>query len=132
MMLFALILAFFWISQILKALSASAGMSDYVRAPTIFWWVRIFDLGVFIPLIIISSYVFLTRPHTGGYAIMLMMMGALMLAFPVIAGSVLFTILFSQQTADIQGFIFFFIMTLPIFPSYFYLIKEKVFLKKIK
>jgi hypothetical protein len=122
--LFAVILSFLWVSQILTV-SSAGGAVNYDRAPTVFWWIRIFDLGLVIPLAIISLYTYATRPRTGGYGILLLGMGSLMLAFPVVAGSLLFAYFLIPNSANALEVGFFVLMTVPIFPAYIYLVKPR-------
>ena len=122
--LFAVVLSILWISQITAAVSAG-GAGNYERAPTVFWWIRIFDLGIVIPLAIISLYAYATRRRTGGYGILLLGVGSLMLAFPVVAGSLLFVFFLVPKSANIMEVGFFVLMTVPIFPAFIYIVKPK-------
>jgi hypothetical protein len=123
---FAVILATIWITQIAKVLAAGSAVKAYYRSPTVFWWIRIFDLSIVIPLALISVYAFVTRKTSGGYRLLLLGVGSLLLAFPVVAGSQLYTYLMLPGATSIVEIVFFLIMTLPIFPSYIYLARMLV------
>ena len=118
---FAVILATIWVMQIAKVLAEGSAVKAYYRAPTVFWWIRIFDLSIVIPIALVSVYAFVTRKTSGGYGLLLLGVGSLLLAFPVVAGSQLYTYLMLPGASSIVEIVFFVIMTLPIFPSYVYL-----------
>ncbi len=124
-LLFAVILSILWISQIFAAISRE-GLASYDRAPTVFWWIRIFDCGIVIPLAIMSLYAYSTRRRTGGYGILLLGVGSLMLAFPVVAGSLVFVFFLVPGSANFVEVGFFVLMTVPIFPAFIYLVKPKL------
>jgi succinate dehydrogenase/fumarate reductase cytochrome b subunit len=124
-LLFVTLLAWIWISQILRVLAAGNAVENYYRAPTVFWWIRIFDLSIVIPLACISMYAFVTRKNSGGYGLLLLGVGSLLLAFPVVAGSQLYAYAMTPSLSTGIEIVFFVVLTVPIFPSYFYLVKGK-------
>ena len=124
LILFVLIIAALWISQILSAIADPWTNKSYLRAPTVFWWIRIFDLSILIPLVLISIYAFVFRRNNGGYGMLLLGTGTLMLAFPVIGGSLLFTYFLVPGETKIQELIFFLAMCIPIWPTYIHLVRQ--------
>ena len=123
---FAVILSTIWIVQIARVLSEGNAAKPYFRSPTVFWWIRRFDLSIVIPLALASVYAFVTRKNSGGYGLLLLGTGSLLLAFPVVAGSQLYTYIVLPGASNIIEIIFFLVVTLPIFPSYLYLARRLV------
>lgn len=60
---FLLVFASMWIKEVLEVI-ATGTTRAYDASPTMFWVVRVFDLGFSIPLGLISVYLLWTRPRT--------------------------------------------------------------------
>lgn len=60
---FLLVFASMWIKEVLEVI-ATGTTRAYDASPTMFWVVRMFDLGFSIPLGLISVYLLWTRPRT--------------------------------------------------------------------
>jgi hypothetical protein len=121
---FTAFLSVLWISQILNVLTDGVTVQAYFRAPTVFWWIRIFDLGAVVPLILLSLYAFITRRGSGGYALLLLGVGSLMSAAPVLAGSQIYAYTALPASGNLAEVLFFSAVALPVFPCYIYLIRH--------
>ena len=121
---FAVFLSILWISQIFRVLASGATIPAYYRAPTVFWWIRILDLSAVVPLVLLSLYAFITRRNSGGYALLLLGVGSLMSAAPVLAGSQLYAYAALPTSGNMVEVLFFSAVALPVFPCYFYLIRH--------
>lgn len=121
---FAVLLLALWLVQIANVLANGVAVKAYYRAPTVFWWIRIFDIAAVVPLILLSSYAFITRRNSGGYALLLLGVGSLMLAAPVIAGSQIYAFITLPESGNIVEILFFSVVTLPVFFCYSYLIRH--------
>jgi hypothetical protein len=60
-LLFIMLFAGMWISEVRSVLISSTSRG-YDEAPTVFWVIRYLDLGISIPLALLSIYMLLTRP----------------------------------------------------------------------
>jgi len=63
--IFLLVFAFQWILEVREVLqTGNTSSGSYLAAPTVFWVIRYFDLGISIPLGFISLYLLATRTKT--------------------------------------------------------------------
>jgi hypothetical protein len=72
-LLFIMLFAGMWISEVRSVLISSTSRG-YDEAPTVFWVIRYLDLGISIPLALLSIYMLLTRP-SGSVGIQLLLYG---------------------------------------------------------
>ncbi|HUI72190.1 MAG TPA: hypothetical protein VL354_16845 [Spirochaetia bacterium] len=121
-----MLLSVLWISQILNVLAVGVAVKAYYRAPTVFWWIRIFDIAAVVPLVLLSLHAFVTRRDSSGYAFLLLAVGSLMAAAPVIAGSQIYTLATLPGSVSLIEVLFFSAGTLPVFPCYGYLVKQAI------
>src|SRR4030066_144624 len=72
---FLLMFAAMWISELLQVVSTGDTSSgSYGDAPTVFWVIRYFDLGVTIPLGFLALFLLLTKPERS-YSMILLFFG---------------------------------------------------------
>ena len=72
-LLFIMLFAGMWISEVRSVLTSGTSRG-YDEAPTVFWVIRYLDLGISIPLALLSIYMLLTRP-SGSVGIQLLLYG---------------------------------------------------------
>ncbi len=75
MMLFLLVFALMWLSELSEVMSTGdTSTGSYEATPTLWWTVRYLDLGITIPLGVIGLFLLLTRPKES-YPLVLLFFG---------------------------------------------------------
>ena len=120
--LFLLIFASMWIKGVREVI-ATGTTHAYDAAPTIFWVVRMFDLGFSIPLGLISVYLLWARPNTT-YSIQFLFYG-FFLTMIVAVNAMGFVMFLNQDpTFMMQDLIVFLILALIIFAGFVYVLRN--------
>ncbi|MHA1991411.1 MAG: hypothetical protein ACXACX_03450 [Candidatus Hodarchaeales archaeon] len=114
-----------WISEIQEVLLTGDSASGYSESPTIFWVIKTIDLGITLPLGIISLYLLWTRTKQA-YPIILLFFG-----YFVSIGTAVFVMailmLINNDPSLQEGSLFIFpILMLLAWIGFFYLIKHKL------
>jgi hypothetical protein len=126
MTIFLILFAFMWIGEYLEVLSTGdTSTGSYSEAPSIFWVIRYFDLGITVPLGFIGLYLLYTRT-TQAYPIMLLFFGFFVKIRTAVVGMAIVMLLKSDPNLQPGGLILFPILSLLAWAGLFYLIKEKL------
>ena len=120
-----------WIGEYLEVLTTGdTSTGSYSEAPTIFWVMRYFDLGITIPLGFIGLYLLYTRTKQA-YPIMLLFFGFFVTISTAVVGMAIVMLLQSDPNLQPGGLIIFPSLSLLAWAGLFYLIKEKLpFIKR--
>ncbi|HUI85722.1 MAG TPA: hypothetical protein VLY21_01035 [Nitrososphaerales archaeon] len=127
--LFFLVFAGMWISQIMQVVDAGdlAGKA-YSSAPVGFWTIRYLDLGFSIPLGLLALFLLLTKPRKA-YSLVLLFFG-----FGLTTGTAVNTVAIVEVVnhdptvsgAAASGLVIFPILGILIYAGFFYLIRDKL------
>ncbi|HME51715.1 MAG TPA: hypothetical protein VKM55_05820 [Candidatus Lokiarchaeia archaeon] len=129
MAIFLLLFAVMWISQINEVI-ATGNTTDgsYLAAPTSFWVVKYFDLGITIPVGIIALLLLLSKPKIA-YPLILLFFGFFItLATSVNASAIILVINKdpSISGSGAGGLVIFPVLAILAYAGLFYLIKDKL------
>jgi len=126
MTIFLVLFALMWIGEYLEVLTTGdTSTGSYSEAPTIFWVVRYFDLGITIPLGFISLYLLYTRTQQA-YPIMLLFFGFFVTISSAVVGMAVVMLLKNDPNLQPGGLIIFPILALLAWVGLLYLIKDKL------
>ena len=126
MTIFLVLFAFMWIGEYLEVLTTGdTSTGSYSEAPTIFWVIRYFDLGITIPLGFIGLYLLFTRTKQA-YPLMLLFFGFFVSISTAVVGMAIVMLLKSDPNLQPEGLIIFPILSILAWMGLFYLIKEKL------
>lgn len=120
------IFAAMWIGEVNEVLSTGdTVLGSYGSAPTIFWVVRIFDLGISIPLGFISAFLLL-RNATKFYPLILLSYGFFITM--ITAVNCMGFVMLVNNDPELQpgGLVIFLVMAILAYSGFFYLIKDKM------
>jgi len=126
MSIFLLIFAIMWISELVEVLTTGdTSTGSYQNTPTVWWVIRYFDLGITIPLGIISLYLLLTKPKQA-YPLILLFFG-----FFITLGTAVNTmgwVMYLNADPELQpaSLIIFSVLAILAYGGLFYLIKSKL------
>lgn len=120
--LFLLVFASMWFRQV-REVVATGTAPGYDLAPTIFWVIRIFDLGFSIPLGLISVYLLWARPNTT-YPIQFMFYGFFLTMIIAVNAMGLMMFLNNDPTFMIRDQVVFIILALIIFTGFVYVLRN--------
>jgi len=119
---FLLIFASMWIKEVQEVMSNGTTRA-YDIAPTAFWVVRIFDLGLSIPLGFISVYLLWVRPNTT-YAIQFMFYGFFLTMIVAVNAMGFVMFLNNDPTFMMRDLIVFLMLALIIFIGFVYVLRN--------
>ncbi|MHA1966965.1 MAG: hypothetical protein ACW964_04100 [Candidatus Hodarchaeales archaeon] len=118
--------AFMWIGEYLEVITTGdTSTGSYSAAPTIFWVVRYFDLGLTIPLGFIGLYLLWTRTKQA-YSLMLLFFGFFVTIGTAVVGMAIIMILENDPSVQLGVLIIFPVLMILSWSGYFYLIKDKI------
>ena len=121
-----LIFAIMWIGEVNEVLkTGDTASGSYSSAPTIFWVIRAFDLGISIPLGFISTYLLLKQPKKY-YSLILLSYGFFITM--ITAVNCMGFVMLANQDPEFQsgGLILFLSMAVLTYSSFFFLVKDKI------
>jgi hypothetical protein len=127
--LFFLVFAGMWVSQILQVIdTGNLAGNAYSSAPVVFWTIRYLDLGFSIPLGLLALFLLLTKPRRG-YPLVLLFFG-----FGLTTGTAVNTVAVvelvnhdpSVSGAAASGLVIFPILGILVFAGFFYLIRDRL------
>ena len=127
--LFFLVFAGMWISQIMQVINTGdLPGSAYSSAPVVFWTIRYLDLGFSIPLGLLALFLLLTNPIRA-YPLVLLFFG-----FGLTTGTAVNTVAIvevvnhdpSVSGAAASGLVIFPILGVLVYAGFFYLIRDKL------
>ncbi|WP_371806229.1 hypothetical protein [Candidatus Lokiarchaeum ossiferum] len=127
--IFCLALTFFaimWIGEVNEVLRTGDTVSNsYSSAPTVFWVIRIFDLGISIPLGFISAFLLL-RNVKKFYPLILLSYGFFITM--ITAVNCMGFVMLANNDPELQagGLVIFLIMAILAYSGFFFLIKDKI------
>jgi hypothetical protein len=131
MMFFLVIFAFMWIGEYFEVLTTGdTSTGSYSEAPTIFWVIRYFDLGITIPLGFIGLYLLYTRTERA-YPVMLLFFGFFVTISSAVVGMAVVMLLKNDPNFQPAGLIIFPILSFLAWVGLLYLIKDKLPWKKL-
>ena len=126
MTIFLVLFAFMWIGEYLEVLATGdTSTGSYSEAPTIFWVVRYFDLGITIPLGFIGLYLLYTRTKQA-YPIMLLFFGFFVTISSAVVGMAVVMLLKNDPNFQAEGLLIFPVLGILAWTGFFYLIKSKL------
>ncbi|MHA2226871.1 MAG: hypothetical protein ACXAC8_16780 [Candidatus Hodarchaeales archaeon] len=126
MTIFLVIFAFMWIGEYLEVLTTGdTSTGSYSEAPTIFWVIRYFDLGITIPLGFIGLYLLYTRTKQA-YPIMLLFFGFFVTISTAVVGMAVVMLLTNDPNFQPEGLLIFPVLAFLAWTGFFYLIKSKL------
>ncbi len=126
MAIFLVFFAFMWIGEYLEVLTTgNTAEGTYLAAPTLFWIVRYFDLGITIPLGFISLYLLWTRTKTA-YPLVLLFFGYFVSIGTAVSGMMVVMIMNNDPGVQVEGLVIFPVLTLLAWLGLFYLLKDKL------
>ena len=127
--LFFLVFAYMWVSQIAQVISTGdlAG-NAYTSAPVVFWTIRYLDLGFSIPFGLLALFLLLSNPRKA-YSLVLLFFG-----FGLTTGTAVNAVAIvevfnhdpSVTGAAAQGLVVFPILGILVYAGFFYLIRDKL------
>jgi hypothetical protein len=120
--LFLLIFASMWFKEVQEVISTGTTRA-YDAAPTVFWVVRIFDLGFSIPLGFISVYLLWARPNTT-YPIQVLFYGFFLTMIVAVNAMGFVMFLNNDPTFMMRDLIVFLILALIIFVGFVYVLRN--------
>ncbi|MHA2000583.1 MAG: hypothetical protein ACTSVU_00655 [Promethearchaeota archaeon] len=126
-----LVFALMWIKEVNEVIiTGDTASGSYSSAPTIFWVIRAFDLGISVPLGFISTYLLLKKPKQY-YSLLLLSYGFFITM--IMAVNCMGFVMLSHNDPEFQsGGLFMFVsMALLVFLGFFFLIKGKLKKKQI-
>ena len=130
MTIFLVLFTFLWIGEYLEVLTTGdTSTGSYSEAPTIFWVVRYFDLGITIPLGFIGLYLLYTRTKQA-YPVMLLFFGFFVTISSAVVGMAIVMLLKNDPNFQPGGLIIFPILSLLAWVGLLYLVKDKLPWKK--
>ena len=129
MALFLLAFAVMWSSQIYDVISkGNTSAGDYLSAPTSFWVVRFFDLGITIPLGFIALLLLLSKPNKA-YPILLLFFGFFITLGTSVNASAIILVLNKDPSvtgANAGGLVIFPVLGFLAYSGLYYLVKDKL------
>jgi hypothetical protein len=124
--IFLSLFAFMWIGEYIEVITTGdTSTGSYSEAPTIFWVVRYFDLGLTIPLGFIGLYLLWTRTKQA-YPMMLLFFGFFVTIGTAVVGMAIVMILENDPSVQPGLLIIFPVLMILSWLGYFYLIKDKL------
>ena len=130
MTIFIALFAFMWIGEYLEVLTTGdTSTGSYSEAPTIFWVIRYFDLGITIPLGFIGLYLLYTRTEQA-YPIMLLFFGFFVTISTAVVGMAVVMLLKNDPNIQLGGLVIFPILSILSWVGLLYLVKDKLPWKK--
>lgn len=125
MIIFFLLFAVMWISQIQQVTNAGdLADGSYKVAPTVFWTIRYLDLGVSIPLGFLALFLMLSRPRKA-YSILLLFFGFFITMGTAVDMMAVVQFLNGDQEAAKGSLIVFPVLTALAYGGLFYLVRDK-------
>jgi hypothetical protein len=115
---FILIFTGMWSGQILEVMRTGAG-GDYDGARTGFWTIRILDMGVSIPLGLLSVYLIWARPKTG-FSVQRLFYGFFLTQITAVLAMMLFMFARRDPQADVGKAVVFACIGAIVYAGYFY------------
>ncbi len=112
-----------WSGQILEVMRTGANR-DYDAARTLFWTVRILDMGVSIPLGLLSVYLLWTRPKTG-FPVQLLFYGFFLTIITTVLALTFFMFAGRDPQADVGKAAVFVCIGAVVYAGYFYVTKKR-------
>ncbi|MFW9918114.1 MAG: hypothetical protein ACFFED_00785 [Candidatus Thorarchaeota archaeon] len=126
---FLLFFAVMWLSELVEvAATGTTSSGAYDTAPTAFWVVRYFDLGISIPVGFISLYMLMTRPKSA-YPIILLFFGFFITLGTSVNAMAIVQLLSGDPEvagAVVAGLVIFPILGILAWGGLLYLLKEKI------
>ena len=127
---FILIFVFLWLSEInMVNTTGDTASGSYSEAPTTFWIVKYLDLGLTLPLGLLSLYLFNTRPKKA-YPVLLLFFGFFVILTLAVNAMMIMMVLNNDPTVQPEGIIIFPSLLILSLTGYLYLIKDKLYKKK--
>lgn len=124
--IFLSLFAFMWIGEYIEVITTGdTSTGSYSAAPTIFWVIRYFDLGLTIPLGFIGLYLLWTRTKQA-YPIMLLFFGFFVTISTAVVGMAIIMILENDPSVQPGALIIFSVLMVLSWSGYFYLIKDRL------
>ncbi len=126
MIVFFLLFAVMWISQI-QQVTSTGDLPDgsYKAAPTAFWAIRYLDLGVSIPLGFLALFLMLSKPKKA-YSILLLFFGFFITIGTSVDMMAIVQVLNGDTETAKNGLVIFSILTFFSYGGLFYLVKDKL------
>jgi hypothetical protein len=126
MIIFFLLFAVMWISQI-QQVTNTGDLVDgsYKAAPTAFWTIRYLDLGISIPLGFLALFLMLSKPKKA-YSILLLFFGFFITIGTAVDMMAIVQVLNGDIEAAKEGLVIFPILTAFSYGGLFYLVKNKI------
>jgi hypothetical protein len=126
MIIFISIFIMLWISEIQTVLTTgNTSSGSYSDAPNLFWIIKTIDLGITLPLGIISLYLFWTRTKQA-YPLILLFFGYFVSITTAVFVMAVFMLLNNDPSLQEGGIVIFTILMVLAWIGFFYLIKDKI------
>ena len=117
---------FMWLSEInLVNITGNTANGSYGESPTVFWVVKYLDLGVSLPLGLLSLYLFNTRPGKA-YPLLLLFFGFFVTLTCAVNAMMLMMLVNNDPTVQPAGLVIFPSLLVLSFSGFLYLIKNKI------
>ena len=126
MLIFLIIFILLWISEIQEVITTGdTSTGSYSEAPTIFWVIRTIDLGITLPLGLISLYLFWTRTKQA-YPLLLLFFGYFVSIGTAVFVMALLMLIKNDPNLQEGGIVIFFILMMLSWIGFVYLIRDKI------
>lgn len=132
MVIFLLLFAAMWMSELLEVITTGdTSTGSYQAAPTVWWVIRYFDLGISIPLGFLALFLLISRPRKA-YPVILLFFGFFITMGTAVNAMAIVEVVNKDPAiagAAASGLVIFPVLGVLTYAGLFYLIKDKLRLR---
>ncbi|GIM29967.1 hypothetical protein CPJCM30710_26330 [Clostridium polyendosporum] len=119
---FSLMFASMWLKEVNEVV-VNGISKTYNDAPTVFWVIRYFDLGFSIPLMLLSTYLLWTRPHSS-FSIQMLSYGFFITMITAVIAMGICMLINGDPLATIQQLLFFCALGIIVYSGFIFILRS--------